>query len=196
MNRQRSTPEPETVFVAMRRQISLTAMPTRQPSHLSKRLADHSRLAAGGMVGLVAAAAAAVTFATGAFTSAAPAYAITTSGQTVTITLQDVGALASLNAKLTSEGIPLQAVPVVAGCTATAQEVDAAGTAVGTPETLQAGSASAPVATLTINLTQPPPAGDTLVVGVSNDGQWVGFPRTVEGTVPNCLGESTAHPRN
>ncbi|HEX3802432.1 MAG TPA: hypothetical protein VHV75_06300 [Solirubrobacteraceae bacterium] len=58
-----------------------------------------------------------------ALTSAPPAFAVTKARDTVTIKLNDLGALGALNARLAAEKIPIRAVPVVAGCTAPAQAV-------------------------------------------------------------------------
>jgi hypothetical protein len=183
------TDEPESVFAAMRRQIALTPIPDPQPATLRERLASHPRLAAGGAGALVAAATiAAATLASGALTDAPPAFALTTTQESVTITLNDLGARGSLNAKLAADNIPIRAVPVVAGCTATVQAVGADGTT-GPPQTLQAGSASGP-ATITIVLNQRPAPGDTLVVGVSSTGHWVLGPHKITGRVPSCVGES------
>jgi hypothetical protein len=133
----------------------------------------------------------AATLATGVLTSAPPAFAVTTTADTVTITLNDVGALDALNAKLAAENIPIRAVPVIPNCTATAQEVGANGEA-GAPQTIEAGWASAPIGSMTIDLGQRPPPGDTLIVGISSDGlRALAFPREIEGPIPSCIGEST-----
>ncbi len=190
MNEQYFTDEQESVFEAMRRKIALTPLPDAQPASFRERIANHRRLLAGGAgaLAMVAAVAAAV-FATGAFTSAPPAFAVTTTRESVTITLNELGALNSLNAKLAAENIPIRAVSVVPGCTATAQEVGANGR-VGVPQTLEAGSASGPVGSMTIVLGRRPAPGDTLVVGISRSGRWVMFPQKIEGAVPRCASDS------
>ncbi|MGH3265412.1 MAG: hypothetical protein ACRDNS_25850, partial [Trebonia sp.] len=63
-----------------------------------------------------------------ALTTAPPAFAVTVSGNNITITLHQFGALNSLNARLAAENLPIRAVPVVSGCTATARMVGANGT--------------------------------------------------------------------
>ena len=138
MNEQHVTDEHESVFDAMRRQIARTPLPGPQPATLRQCLASHPRLTASIAVGLVAiAAAAAAIFAAGALTSASPAFAVTMTGNGVTISLHEFGALDALNAKLAAENIPVRAVPVVAGCTATAHVVGANGPVT---RTIKAGS--------------------------------------------------------
>lgn len=193
MNEQHVTDEQESVFAAMRRQIARTPMPGPQPATLRQRLVSHPRLTAGGAGALVAvAAAAAVVFATGALTTAPPAFAVTVSGNSVTITLHQFEALKALNARLAAENIPVRAVPVVAGCTATAELVGSNGPV---KRTIKAGYVSGP-GTLHIALTHRPGPGDTLVVGASGDHSLL-FPQEIEGPVPSCIGggPTLSHPR-
>jgi hypothetical protein len=190
MDERHFTDEQESVLAAMGRQIAQTPMPDAQATSLHERTASHRRLIGGGAGALaMVVAAVAAAFATGAFTSAPPAFAVTTTPDSVTITLHELGALKSLNAKLAAEHIPIRGVPVVAGCTATAQEVGAKGP-VGAPQTLEAGSASGPVGTMTIVMRRRPAPGETLVVGISRSGRWVMFPHKIEGSVPRCAGKS------
>jgi hypothetical protein len=191
MDQQHATNEPESVFAAMRRQIAVTPLPGPQPATLRQRLASHPRLTASVVGALVAVAtAAAALFATGAFTSAPPAFTVTLTGNSVTITLKQFGALNSLNARLAAENIPVRAVPVVAGCTATAQVVGANGPIT---RTIKAGYVSGP-GTLHIGLTHRPPPGGTLVVGWN--GHSLLLPQEIEGPVPGCMGNgpTLAHP--
>lgn len=121
----------------------------------------------------------------------APAFAVTVTSNnsvtySVTVTLNDVAALGSLNAKLAAENLPIRAVPVVAGCTATVQQ---SGT--GSRQVLLAGTGSGPIGTLTFELGQRPPSGDTLIIGISSDGRWAMFPHEIQGPVPSCVGESS-----
>jgi hypothetical protein len=192
MNEHQVTNEPESVFAAMRRQIALTPMPGPRPATLRQRLTSHPRLTASVAGGLVAIAAAGAVFATGAFTSAPPAFAVTVTGNSVTITLHEFGALSSLNARLAAENIPVRAVPVVAGCTATARLVGANGPVT---RTIKAGYVSGP-GTLHIELTHRPPHGDTLVVGASSNGRSLLLPHEIEGPLPTCMGVGPvlAHP--
>ena len=176
--------EQESVFAAMGRQIAVTPLPDKRPATLRQRLACHPRLTLGAAGALVAAGAvAAVIFATGALTSAPPAFAVTVSGDSVTITLRQFSALSSLNARLTAENIPVRAVPVVAGCTATTRRVGENGPVT---RTIHAGYVSGP-GTLHISLTHRPPPGDTLVVGALGDHSLL-FPQEIQGPVPRCIG--------
>lgn len=193
MNAQHVTGEPESLFAAMGRQIAATPIPDPQPPTLRHRLARHPRLAAGGAGALIAAAAAAVVlFTTGAITSAPPAFAVTVSGNSITITLHQFGALDSLNARLAAENLPVRAVPVVPGCTATAQLVGAHGPIT---RTIHAGYVSGP-GTLHISLTHRPPPGETLVVGAAGDHSLL-FPQEIAGPVPSCIGvgPTLPHPK-
>jgi hypothetical protein len=185
MNEQHLTDEQESVFAAMRRQIAQTPIPDPQPATLRQRLGSHPRLTVGGAGALVAVGtAAAAVFATGALTTAPPAFAVTLTGNRVTISLHEFGALHSLNARLAAENIPIRAVPVVKGCTATAQIVGAHGPIT---RTLKAGSTSG-AAGITIVLKHRPPPGDTLVIAESRHGHSLLFPQKIEGPVPRCIG--------
>lgn len=185
MNEQHS-PNEQSVFVGMRRQIAATPLPERSPS--VRERARSPRL----LVGSVGALAAvfAVSLATGVFSGAPPAFAVTITADTVTITLNDIGALDSLNAKLAAENIPIRAVPIVAGCTATAQQVGAGGQAE-PPQTIDAGRSSG-VGSITIQINQQPAPGDTLVVGMSSDGLRDLFPHKIRGPIPSCIDASTS----
>ena len=189
---ERFPPNEQSVFVDMRRQIALTPLPDLGARSLRERLTARPRLVASGFGALIAVFAAIL--ATGVFTNPPPAFAVTTTADTVTITLNDVGALDSLNAELADENIPIRAVPMTPGCTATAQEVGANGQA-GAPQTIEAGTASAPIGSMTIELGQQVAPDDTLIVGISSDGYRTLFPRTISGPIPSCIGESTPiHP--
>ncbi len=185
MSEQHVTDEPESVFVVMQEQIARTPLPGAKSGTLRQRLANHRRLTVGGAGALAAvAAAAAAILATGALTTAPPAFAVTVSANSVTITLHQFGALKSLNARLAAENVPVRAVPVTAGCTATAQLVGAHGPV---RRTIKTGYISGP-ATLHISLTHPPPPGNTLVVGASSNGHSLLLPHQIEGPVPRCIG--------
>lgn len=184
MNAQHLTDEPESVFAAMGRQIAQTPIPDPPRATLRQRLASHPRLTAGSAGALIAATAAVVVIlTTGTLTTAPPAFAITVSGNSVTITLHQFGALNSLNARLAAENLPVRAVPVVPGCTATARMVAANGTVTGT---IRAGYVSGP-GTLHISLTHRPRPGDTIVVGAAGDHSLL-LGQEIEGPVPRCIG--------
>lgn len=178
-------PNEQSVLVRMRRQIAATPLPERSPS-LRQRVRS-PRLIAGsvGALGAVFAA----TLATGVFSGAPPAFAVTTTADTVTITLNDAGAVNALNAKLTAENIPIRDVPIVPGCTATAQPVGANGEAE-PPQTIEAGTASG-VGTMTIKINEQPIPGDTIIVALSSNGTRTLFPHEVSGPIPSCIGDAT-----
>jgi hypothetical protein len=183
MNEPHVTDGHESVFAAMRRQISQTPLPGPQPLTLWQRLASRPRLTASGAGALLAVAAATATLlATGGVTSAPPAFAVIVSGNSVTIKFRQFGALRSLNARLAAEHIPVRAVPVVGGCSATAEVIGANGPV---RATIKAGSVSGP-GTLHIDLTHRPPPGDTLVVGAR--GHSLLLPQEIEGPIPSCVG--------
>lgn len=191
MNDQHVTGEPESVFAAMRQQIAVTPLPQPRRATLRQRLARHPRLAAGGVSALAAAAVAAAVLATGALTTAPPAFAVTVSSNSVTITIHQFAALKSLNARLAADNLPIRAVPVVAGCTATAQLVGAHGPVT---STIRAGYVSGP-GTLHIALPHRPRAGDMLVIGWN--GHSLLFPQRIHGPVPSCIGigPTLSHPK-
>ena len=179
------SPDEQSVFVGMRRQIAMTPLPERSPS-LHERVRS-PRLIAGGFGALAAVFAASLV--TGVFSSAPPAFAVTTTADTVTITLNDAGALNALNAKLAAENIPIRDVPIVPGCTATAQQVGANGEP-GPAQTIEAGTSSG-VGTMTIEMNQQPAPGDTIIVALSSDGTRTLFPHQISGPVPSCIGDAT-----
>jgi hypothetical protein len=187
MNDQQVTGESESIFAVMRRQIALTPLPPPQRFTLRQRLARNPRLTAGGALAAAAAAAAAI-LATGPLTTAPPAFAVTVSGTSVTITLHQFAALKSLNARLAADNLPVRAVPVIAGCTATAQLIGAHGPVT---RTIKAGYVSGP-GTLHIELTHRAPPGDTLVIGWN--GHALLFPQRIQGPVPRCIGTGPTLP--
>jgi hypothetical protein len=190
MNEQHFADDQESVFAAMRRQIAATPMPAQQNATLPKRVSGRTRLALSGGIGALIAAAV-VAAATGVFTGAAPAFAITTTPSRLQITLNDFGALPALNARLAAENLPIRVVPAMAGCTATAREVGAHGS-VTAPQTLHAGLASTPIGSIEIARLQRPPAGYIYIVGISSDRQSVmAFPREIKGPAPACVGETS-----
>ncbi len=162
---------------AMRHQIHITEMPEprRLPRVLTARIAVGPRLLVGGATAVAGAATVAV-LTIGAATTATPAFAATSNPNgTVTITLDDLTGVSGLNAKLASMGVAIRAVPVVSGCTATAQVVGADGTLqpAGTlavsplPNNPRTGSQS----TLdTITVTPPQTPGQTEILAASTSG--------------------------
>jgi hypothetical protein len=185
MNEHRS-PNEQSVFIGMRRQIAMTPLPERSRS-LRQRTRSPRLIA--GSFGVLAAVFAA-SLVTGVFSSAPPAFAVTTTADTVTITLNDAGALDALNAKLAAENIPIRDVSIVPGCTATAQTVGADGEA-GPPQTIEASSSRGPSGSMTIEINQQPAPGDTLIVALSSDGRGHLFPHEISGPVPRCIGDAT-----
>jgi hypothetical protein len=182
----------ESVFVAMRRQIAATPIPTPQPLPRRPRAASRARIAVCGAGASVAAVV--VVLVTGVFASTPAAFAITTTSSGTTIELTDFSALDALNTKLAADGTPLQVVPAVAGCTATARLVDPTG-AVEPPQTLEAHHTSGPIGSIGIGHLGEPPPGDTFIVGISSDSHWLMLlPREIQGAVPNCVGESPPRP--
>jgi hypothetical protein len=117
-------PDEYSLLGAMRHQIEITQMPAprrllRAPAVL---FAGHPRILAGGATAAVAATAAVL--AIGAATTAPSAFAVTDNQDgSVTITLNEITGVSAFNTKLASMGIAVRAVPVVSGCTATAQVV-------------------------------------------------------------------------
>lgn len=190
MNEQHFADDQESVFAAMRRQIAVTPMPAQQSRTLRKRVSGRTRLALSGGIGAVIAAAV-VTAATGVFTGATPAFAITTTSSRLQITLNDFGALPALNARLAADSLPIRVVPALAGCTATAQEVGVNGS-ITAPQTLHAGRASTSIGSIGIAHLRRPPAGYIYIVGISSDRQSVmAFPREIKRPVPACVGEAS-----
>src|SRR6202035_670577 len=118
-------PHEHSLLGAMRHQIEATQMPPRRrlPRAAVVRFGAQRRILAGGAAATVAAGTAAV-LAISAATTATPAFAVTNNPDgSVTITLNELTGVSDLNAKLASMGIAVRAVPVVSGCTATAQVV-------------------------------------------------------------------------
>ena len=189
MNEQHFADDQESVFAVMRRQIAVTPMPAQQNSMLRKRVSGRARLALSGGIGAVIAAAV-VAAVTGVFTSAAPAFAITSTSSRLFIILNHFGALPALNARLAADNLPIRVVPAIAGCTATAREVGPNGSV--SAHTLHAGWASVPIGSIGISRLQRPPAGYIYIVGISSDRQSVmAFPREIKGPVPACVGEAS-----
>ena len=178
---------------AMRRQIHSTQMPAtrRRTTVPAVRFTSRPRLLAGGATALGGAATAAV-LAIGAASTAAPAFAATSNPNgTVTITLNDFTGVSGLNAELASMGVAIRAVPVVSGCTATAQVVTAdgsrqpAGTLAVTPLPINPRTGS-PTMLDTITLTPPQTPGQTEIVAASTSGIDL-LGQTVQGQLPSCV---------
>jgi hypothetical protein len=171
--------------------------PRHSPSTRASRrapLAGRRGLAVGGVTVLaVVAAALLVVLVTGALTSASSAFAITRTGESVKISLYRFEALGALNARLAAQGIPIRAVAIIPGCTATTREV---GTGfVYPPRTLQAGTSSGG-ASITVVLKQRPAPGDTIIIGVERSGRAQLFPHKIKGPVPSCVAAPPAHAGN
>ena len=181
------------LFGAMRHQIHSTQMPAprRLTTVPAVRFTSRPRLLAGGATALAGAATAAV-LAIGAASTAAPAFAATSNPNgTVTITLNDLTGVAGLNAELASMGVAIRAVPIVSGCTATAQVVGADGSLqpAGTlavsplPDNPRTGS---PTTLDTITLAPPQTPSQTEIIAASASGiDLVG--QTCARARPSCV---------
>lgn len=179
---------------AMRRQIESTPLPgiSRRRGQLVARLQARPRLALGGAAASLATAAA-LAFALGAFTHATPAYAVADNADgTVTITLHDLSAMDALNARLAADGIAVRAVPIQAGCTATAHVVSdryaepAQTPGGGPPAVLDATIDPNGGQVTSVTVHPPTKPGLTLVVAAATDARLLGGD-VVQGAVPACV---------
>jgi hypothetical protein len=193
-------PHEHSLLGAMRHQIEITEMSTsrRLPRAPAILFGGQRRILAGGAAAAVAAGAAAL-LAISAATTAAPAFAVTNNPDgSVTITLNEISGVSDLNAKLASMGIAVRAVPVVSGCTATAQVVmrdgsvqPAAALAV-TP--LGTNPRTESPATLNQITTNPPQApGQTEILAASSTGFDL-LAQLVQGQVPSCVAPGGSTP--
>jgi hypothetical protein len=172
------------VFAAMRRLIATTPLPAPRRLTVRERLSQHPRLTVSGASAVLAVGVAAIVLvATGSLTNAPPAFAITVTRHSVVIKLRDFEALSDLNARLAAENIPVRAVPVVPGCTATASLVAAQGTI---RRTIRAGSASGP-GSIHVDLTHRPPPGEMLIVAEARHGHALLLPQLIKGPAPSCI---------
>jgi hypothetical protein len=180
---------------AMRRQIQVTQMPA--PRRLSRAravgLAGHRRILTGGATAAAAVTAAVV--AISAATTAPPAFAVTGNQDgSVTITLNEITGVSGLNGELASMGIAVRAVPVVSGCTATAQVVGADGS-LQPASTLSVSQLPAnprtgsQVALKAITIDPPHASGQTEILAASADGIAL-LGQVVQGQVPSCVAPS------
>lgn len=193
-------PDEHSLLDAMRHQIEATQMAprrrlTRAPA---VRFGGQRRILAGGAAATVAAVTVAVV-AISAATTAAPAFAVTNNPDgSVTITLNEITGVSGLSAKLASMGIAVRAVPVVSGCTATAQVVmrdgsvqPAAALAV-TP--LGSNPRTQSPATLNKITTDPPQTpGQTEILAASSTGIDL-LAQVVQGQVPSCVAPASSTP--
>jgi hypothetical protein len=187
--------EEPSLLAAMRHKIEITPMPApgRRPRAPAVRFAGRRRILAGGASAAVAATAAVLAF--GAATTAPPAFAITDNQDgSVTITLNELTGVSALNAKLASMGIAVRAVPVVSGCTSTAQvvgpdgSIEPASTLAATqlPNNPRTGSQMALKA---ITIDPPHTSGQTEILAASADGIAL-LGQVVQGQVPSCVAPS------
>jgi hypothetical protein len=191
MSKHPAPSEPESVFAAMRRQIAITPLPAPRRLTVRERLSQHPRVAISGASAVLAVGVAAIMLvATGSLTNAPPAFAITVTRHSVVIKLRDFDALGDLNATLAAEQIPVRAVPVVPGCTATANLVAAQGTI---RRTIRAGSASGPGA-IHVDVTHHPPPGDLLIVAEARRGHALLLPQLIHGPAPSCIAAGPGPP--
>lgn len=194
-------PHAQSFLGTMRHQIETTQMPA--PRRLSRapgvRLAGRPRIVAGGAAAAVAVATAAV-LAVSAATSAAPAFAVTDNRDgSVTITLNEITGVSDLNAKLASMGIAVRAVPVVSGCTATAQVVGSDGSvkpaAVLTVTRLGTNPRTGTAATLNqITVDPPRTPGQTEILAASSSGLNL-LGQVVQGPLPSCVAPASSTSR-
>jgi hypothetical protein len=183
-------PDEYPVLVRMRELIAATPMAPPRRAVRPNLLVQRPRVLAGATVGCgTLAAALALAFA-GA--SSPPAFAVTSGANgSVTITLNALDAVDSLNAKLAAAGVNVRVAPVVQGCDAPVQIAGSGAP----PATLRATpgggansvqlSATAPPGSSSQGLTDVP-AGRTLVLAASQSGlQQIGV--ITQGTAPACV---------
>jgi hypothetical protein len=193
-------PDERPLLSAMRQQIHMTPMPAprRLPRVSAVRFAGRPRMLAGGATAAAAAATAAV-LAISAATTAPPAFAVTNNPDgTVTITLSDITGVSGLNARLASMGVAIRAVPVVSGCTATAQVIGPDGSL--QPATTLAVSqlpnnprTGSPSTLKAITLDSPQTPGQTEILAASTTGIDL-LGQTVQGQVPSCVAPGGSPP--
>jgi hypothetical protein len=178
------------VLARMREQIAATPMlpaPRRLPSSL---LGGHRRMLAGVGAGVGAISATLVLIFAGV--SSPPAFAVTTTADgTMTITLNALSAVDSLNAKLAAAGLHVRVAQVVPGCDAPVQTAGSDAP----PATLQAEPRAvgdsvqfSPAAAPGTSAPHPTnvPSGQTLVLAASKSGlQAVG--QINQSTAPACV---------
>jgi hypothetical protein len=179
------------VLASMREQIAATPLPTTRRRFPLSFLGGRPRVLAGASAGIAALTAVLVLIVAGA--SSPAAFAVTTRADgTVTITLNALSAVDSLNAKLAAAGLHVRVARVVPGCDAPVQIAGSDAP----PATLQAepqaggdrmqfspAAAPGPGAQ---GLTKVP-AGQTLVLAASESGlQVVG--QITQSTAPVCVG--------
>jgi hypothetical protein len=178
------------VLARMRKQIAATPLRPARRRLATSFLGGRPRVLAGAGAGVGGLAAVlALTFA-GA--SSPPAFAVTTgAGGTITITLNALSAVDSLNAKLAAAGVHVRVAEVVPGCNAPVQLAGSNAP----PATLQA-KPGAGVNSVQLSATADPgagaggltnvPAGQTLVLAASRSGlQSVG--QINQSTAPACV---------
>jgi hypothetical protein len=151
-----------------------------------------SRLLAGLSLALAGLAAAVVVVAIAASSSTPPAYAVTRSGPgLVTITLRQIDATSSLDAKLAAIGSRIRVVPVVHGCVAPVHTVSNGQVVPGPAKTLEASPDGGAIISMTIENTTI--AGRTFVIGMSKNGLRQ-IDTVVVDPAPACVGDNPAHP--
>lgn len=193
-------PDERPLLSAMRRQIQMTPMPEahRPPRVLTVRSVARPRMLAGAATGAVAVTTAAV-LAISAATTAPPAFAATSNPNgTVSITLNDITGVSGLNAKLASMGVAIRAVPVVSGCTATAQVVGADGSpqpaaTLATSRLPNNPRTGSPATLNTITVDPPTTPGRTEILAASTSGVDL-LGQTVQGQAPSCVAPGDSPP--
>jgi hypothetical protein len=176
---------------AIRRELNERA-DTRAVSgrEMTRSTPRRSRVLAGLSVALAGLAAAAVLAIAGS-SSTPPAYAVTRSGPgLITITLRQIDALGSLDAKLAAIGSRIRVVPVIHGCTAPVRSVSNDHVLPGPAKTLEASPDGGAISSMTLENTTI--AGRTFVIGMSKNGLRE-IDTVVVGPAPACVGDSPAH---
>ncbi len=193
MNVSARDPDERSLIGEMRHQIDITRMPEprRFPRLPAVRFAARPRILAGGAAAAVAVTTVAI-LALSAATTTPPAFAVTNNQDgSVTITLNEITGVSGLNAELASMGIAIRAVPVVSGCTATAQVVGGDGglqpastlAVTQLPNSPRTGS---PATLRAITLAPPHTLGQTRIVAASTTGIDL-LGQTVQGQIPSCV---------
>lgn len=199
MNVSERDPDQRSLLGAMRHQIHITQMlpPGRITRVPAVRFTARPRILAGATVAVAAMTAAILGIS--AATTTPPAFAVTSNPDgSVTITLNELTGVSALNAKLASMGVAVRAVPVVPGCTATAQVIGSDGSpqpastlAVSQlPKNPRTGGQTI---LQTITVAPPQTPGQTEILAASTTGIDL-LGQAVQGQVPSCVAPAGSTP--